>query len=160
MADQDDTLLDLSPSKMTDDAVAAPLTADILGRMDPVQAARKGLPPRALDRVSDALFGASPTADDTRLFARALGVSERTISRRKTTPSEPLPSPQSDRLLLLAETYDLAVQALEGEDRARAWLTRPHRLLDGESPVARLDTLAGVREVQAMLYHVEYGMAA
>ena len=145
---------------MTDDAVAAPLTREILGQMGPVQAAREGLSPQALDRVSDAIFGASRTADDTRAFARALGVSERTVTRRKTRPLEPLPPPQSDRLLLLAETFDLAVQALEGEDRARAWLTRPHGLLDGESPVARLDTLAGAREVQDMLYHIEFGMAA
>lgn len=145
---------------MTEDAVAEPLTDEILGSMAPVQAAREGLSPRALDRVSDAIFGPSRTADDTRAFARALGVSERTITRRKTRPSEPLPPQQSDRLLLLAETYDLAVRALEGEGRARAWLTRPHRLLGGEAPVARLDTVAGVREVQTMLYHVEFGMAA
>ena len=160
MAVPDDTLPDSHPLTMTEDAVAEPLADEILGTMDPVQAARGGLSPRALDRVSDALFGASRTAADTRLFARALGVSERTITRRKTRPSEPLPPQQSDRLLLLAETYDLAVQALEGEDRARAWLTRPHHLLGDESPVERLDTLAGVREVQTMLYHVEYGMAA
>ena len=145
---------------MTEDAVAEPLAGEILGHLDPVQAARQGLSPRALDRVSAAIFGTSRTAEDTRVFARALGVSERTITRRKTKPSEPLPPQQSDRLLLLAETYDLAVQALEGEDRARAWLTRPHGLLGGESPVARLDTLAGVREVQTMLYHIEFGMAA
>ena len=145
---------------MTDDAVAEPLADEILGKMDPVQAAREGLSTCALDRVSDALFGASRTAADTRAFARALGVSERTITRRKTKPSEPLPPQQSDRLLLLAETYDLAARALEGEDRARAWLTRPHPLLGGETPVTRFDTLAGVREVQTMLYHIEHGMAA
>ena len=145
---------------MTEDAVAEPLVGEILGHLDPVQAARQGLSPHALDRVSDAIFGASRTADDTKVFARALGVSERTITRRKTKPSEPLPPQQSDRLLLLAETYDLAVQALEGEDRARTWLNRSHGLLDGESPVERLDTLAGVREVQTMLYHIEFGMAA
>lgn len=145
---------------MTDDAVTEPLAGEILGSMGPVQAAREGLSPRALDRVSDAVFGPSRTAADTRAFARALGVSERTITRRKTRPSDPLPPQQSDRLLVLAETYDLAVRALDGEDRARAWLTRPHRLLDGESPVARLDTLAGAREVQTVLYHVEFGMAA
>ena len=145
---------------MTEDAVAEPLAGEILGHLDPVQAARQGLSPRALDRVSAAIFGTSRTADDTRVFARALGVSERTVTRRKTKPSEPLPPQQSDRLLLLAKTYDFAVQALEGEDRARAWLTRPHRLLGDESPVARLDTLAGVREVQTMLYHIEFGMAA
>ena len=147
---------------MTDDAVSAvpePLVDEILGGTDPVRAAREGLPPRVLDRVSDAVFGPSRTADDTRAFARALGVSERTVTRRKTR-GEPLPPQQSDRLLLLAETYDLAVRALDGEGRARAWLARPHRLLGGEAPVARLDTLAGAREVQTMLYHVEFGMAA
>lgn len=141
-------------------ALVEPLVDVILGERDPVQAAREGLPPQALSVVSDALFGAARTAADTEAFARALGVSERTVARRKTATDEPLPSGLSDRLLLVAETYDLAVQALESEDRARAWLTRPHTLLGSEAPMARLDTLAGVREVQSMLYHIEFGMAA
>lgn len=139
---------------------AEPLVNEILDDKTPVQAARDGLAPRAIDRVSDALFGAARTAADTAAFARALGVSERTVTRRKRASSEPLPSPLSDRLLLVAETYDLAVQALEGDSRARAWMSRPHGLLGGEAPVGRLDTLAGVREVQTMLYHIEFGMAA
>lgn len=145
---------------MVDDAVIEPLVDEILGGMDPVRAAREGLTPDALDTVRDALFGESWSAADTKTLANALGVSERTLGRRRTMPEKPLPPAQSDRLLLLAETYDLAVRALNGQDRARAWLTQPHRLLGGEAPLTRLDTLAGTREVQTMLYHLEYGMVA
>ena len=145
---------------MVDDAVADPLAERVLGGADPVRAAREGLPPRALDRVSAALFGGARTASETETLARALGVSARTIARRAERGAAPLPPQESDRLLLLAETYDLAVQALGSEERARAWLRRPHRLLGGEPPVARLDTLAGVRGVQTALYHVEFGMPA
>lgn len=143
---------------MITDAVADPLSDRILGGLDPVQAAREGLPFRALDRVSAALFGPSRTATET--LARALGLSSKTMDRRASSPGAPLPPRDSDRLLLLAETFDLAVLALDGEDQARAWLARPHKLFGGEPPVSRLDTLAGVREVQTALYHIEYGMVA
>lgn len=145
---------------MADDALTEPLADEILRDTEPVRAAREGLAPDALDAVHDALFGEAWSATHTKTLAHALGVSERTLSRRKLTPGKPLPPAQSDRLLLVAETYDLAVRALGGSDRARAWLNQPHRLLSGEAPMDRLDTLAGTREVQTMLYHLEYGMAA
>ena len=145
---------------MIDDAVAEPLAEAILAGSDPVRAAREGLPLRALDRVSAAIFGGPRTAPETETLARALGVSARTMARRGSRGAAPLPPQESDRLLLLAETYDLAVQALGSDGRARAWLRRPHQLMGGEPPVARLDTLAGVREVQTALYHIEFGMPA
>lgn len=141
---------------MLDSTAADALVQDVLGERDPVAAVREGLAHDELETVRAALFGERPTAG-VREMARALGVSEKTLGRRTgghLTPQE------SDRLLLVAETFDLAVRALDGADAARAWLARPHALLDGEAPLARLDTLAGAREVQTLLFHVEYGMAA
>ena len=134
------------------------LTADLLDGHDPVAATRDGLSHDALEAVRRALFGTSDaTPSERKELARVLGVSERTLTRRQ---GERLSSSESDRLLLIAETFDLAARALDGLDRARAWLTAPHHLLGGEAPLARLDTLAGAREVQTMLYHIEYGMVA
>ena len=92
------------------------------------------------------------------LLARVLSISERTLARRKhqgrLQPSE------SDRLLVLAEIVRLAIVALDGVESARAWLTAPHLLLGGESPLAHLDTAMGTEEVRTMLYHIEYSMPA
>ncbi len=142
------------PATLAPDA----LTADILDERDPVTATRDGLNHGALEAVRGALFGtAESTPSERHELAQALGVSGRTLDRRRGGRLSPL---ESDRLLLVAETFDLAVQALDNADRARAWLFRPHALLGGETPMARLDTLAGAREVQSMLRHIEYGMAA
>ena len=118
---------------------------------DPVAAVRTGLPYAALERVGKAL--GAPDA----LLARALGVSERTLYRRRKEEGR-LTSEESDRLLLLAETTQLATKALDDSDEARRWLREPHSLLGGESPLEHMDTVAGIQEVREMLLHIEYSM--
>lgn len=117
---------------------------------DPVAAVRSGLPFDAFESVRDALDVPN------RLLANVLSISERTLQRRR---NEGRFSPEeSDRLLLLAEIVRLAVRAFDGIEPARDWLTRSHALLNEESPIEHMDTIAGVEEVETMLYHVEYSM--
>lgn len=131
--------------------VPAPLE-DLLpeGQDDPVAAVRAGLPYAAFERIRRAVGAPDP------LLARVLSVSERTLLRRKEHGR--LTSEESDRLLLLAEVFRLAVLAFDDEDGARAWLSEPHALLGGESPLEHMDTIAGIEEVKTMLYHIEYSM--
>jgi len=117
---------------------------------DPVSAVRAGLPYAAVEHVRGHL-GAS----DEQL-ARALGVSSRTLSRRRETGT--LTTDESDRLVLLAEIIALAQQALDSAEGARQWLCTPHSLLGGESPLDHMDTVTGMQEVKTMLYHIEHGM--
>lgn len=117
---------------------------------DRVAAVREGLSYDALQRVSEAL--AVPDA----MLARALAISERTLHRRRGQGR--LSTEESDRLLLLAEVVELAVQAFDDVERARRWLRQPHALLGDEAPLEHMDTFAGVEEVRSMLYHIEYSM--
>jgi len=119
---------------------------------DPVAAVRAGLPYAALEHVRERL-----DASDA-LLARALGGSTRTLHRRRETGT--LTTDESDRLVRLAEIVALAGQALDGADRAQAWLREPHALLGGASPLDHMDTVTGMEEVKTMLYHIEYGMPA
>jgi len=119
---------------------------------DPVAAVRAGLPYAALEHVREHL----EASDD--LLARALGISSRTLSRRRETGT--LTTDESDRLVLLAEIVVLARQALDSAEAAREWLRTPHSMLGGESPLDHIDTVAGMNEVKTMLYHIEYGMPA
>jgi putative toxin-antitoxin system antitoxin component (TIGR02293 family) len=119
---------------------------------DPVAAVRKGLPYASYAGLRDALG----VADE--VLARALAVSERTLHRRRKQGV--LASEESDRLLVVAGVYELAVRALDGEERAASWLSTPHALFGGETPLEHMDTLAGVEEVRTALYHLEYGMPA
>jgi len=119
---------------------------------DPVAAVRAGLPYVAVEHVQDHL-----EASDE-LLARALGISTRTLSRRRETGK--LTTGESDRLVLLAEIVGLARQALDSGQAAREWLSTPHSMLGGESPLGHMDTVAGMEEVKSMLYHIEYGIPA
>lgn len=119
---------------------------------DPVASVRAGLPVAALEHVRDYL----DASDD--LLARALGISARTLSRRRDTGT--LTTDESDRLVLLAEIVALARQALDSAEAAREWLRTPHAMLGGESPLDHMDTAVGMQEVETMLHHIEYGMPA
>lgn len=92
------------------------------------------------------------------VLARALGVSTRTLSRRREAGR--LTTDESDRLVLLAEIVVLARRALDSAAAAGEWLSAPHSMLGDESPLGHMDTVAGMEEVKSMLYHIEYGMPA
>jgi len=119
---------------------------------DPVAAVRAGLPYEAVEHVQDHL-GASDE-----LLARAMGISTRTLTRRREAGT--LTTGESDRLVLLAEIVALARQALDSAETAREWLSIPHSMLGGESPLDHMDTVAGMQKVKNMLYHIEYGIPA
>jgi putative toxin-antitoxin system antitoxin component (TIGR02293 family) len=119
---------------------------------DPVAAVRAGLPYAALEPVREHL-----QASDA-LLARALGISSRTLRRRRETGT--LSPDESDRLVLLADMIVSARQALDGAEAAREWLRTSHSMLGGESPLAHMDTVTGMNEVKTMLDHIEYGMPA
>lgn len=119
---------------------------------DPVASVREGLPYAALERVQEHLNASEE------VLARALGVSARTLGRRRETGT--LTTAESDRLVLLAEIVRLAAQALDGMEPAREWLSAPHSMLGGESPLKHMDTITGMDEVRTMLYQIEYGMPA
>ncbi len=105
---------------------------------------RSGLRIGQADEVRDAL-GLSTDA-----MERLLGSSTRTVQRRRER-GEALSPSESDRLWRLLFVRDRAREALGTDDKARTWLTSPHPLLGGETPVQRLDTEPGLREVEDML---------
>ncbi|PQJ26997.1 hypothetical protein BSZ35_18965 [Salinibacter sp. 10B] len=119
---------------------------------DRVAAVRAGLPYEAVERMQEHL-----EASDE-LLARAMGISPRTLSRRPETGT--LTTGESDRLVLLAELVALARQNLDSTEAAQEWLSTPHSMLGGESPLDHMDTVAGMAEVKNMLHHIEYGIPA
>lgn len=109
---------------------------------------RRGVSVERLQRLADRLDLTQKT------LTRVLGISERTLQRRKDagrlTPRE------SDRLERLLRVWRLALRAFDNdENEARAWLTTPKRALDGELPVEHLDTEPGARAVAEMLVVID-----
>lgn len=114
---------------------------------------RSGLDLDMLDAIKEAV-GLSWTT-----LEGVLGVSARTLQRRRRR-GEGLTPTESDRLWRLLHVWHRSAEAFDDEDAARAWLKAPHGLLGGESPLERLDTEPGLREVEDMLTVIDETAAA
>lgn len=85
-----------------------------------------------------------------------VAISERTLSRRKGnfTPQE------SDRILQVDSTFARATEVLGSEERAREWMNRSNRSIEGKTPLEYCDTSFGVREVNNLLGRIEHAVIA
>ena len=91
-------------------------------------------------------------------LAGKIGVSTATLSRRRHS-GQPLDAGRSDRLLRYARLFRLAVELHDGDEvAARAWLNKPARALDGETPLDHADTEAGAREVEQFIGRLEHSV--
>jgi len=115
---------------------------------DVVSVVREGLPVYSFDRVRSALGVPAGTLGDV------LGLAPRTLTRRRAEGR--LAPDESDRLVRTARLVELAVAVFEDAEAAAAWMSAPSSLLGGESPLAHSDTTPGAREVEDMLYAIEY----
>jgi putative toxin-antitoxin system antitoxin component (TIGR02293 family) len=112
----------------------------------------RGLPMTAVDRL------AREVAPDDRTFKYHF-VSRPTYARRKAqSPVGRLSRDESARLVRFARLWDLALKVWKGEDAARAFLQRPHMLLDGRTPLTViLSGEVGGQMVEDILGRLLYG---
>ncbi len=66
---------------------------------------------------------------------------------------------ESQRTERLARVVALAEALWENEREARAFLNRPHPLLEGETPLDVARTELGARRVERLLHDVEHGLS-
>lgn len=113
---------------------------------------KRGLPYRSLESVRRRLQLTLPEA------ATILHTPMRTLARRKR--ERKLQAVESDRLVRLARVVAHAVAVFGDEPTTAAWLRRPNRALNGETPLALLDTDVGTAQVEEVLGRIEYGIVA
>ena len=112
-----------------------------------------GLPVGALDRLAKTIAPA-----DTEFKHRF--VSKATLARRKRDASARLTVEESDRLARIATIWAHALDVWKSDEGARAFLTRPHPMLEGRRPIdAALATELGADLVDQILGGLEYGSA-
>ena len=130
-----------------DDLPASPLR--LIARLE------QGFPVGALDRVSHAVAPA-----DARFKHRI--VPRATLARRKAHDDEQrLSAEESGRLARVAGLWAMAMDVWGGEEEARAFLFRPHPLLEGRPPIDLvLGSDLGARLVEDILGRLRYGSAA
>ena len=113
---------------------------------------RDGLPYKAGNHVRGLLNLPLP------VFAGIIEVSERTLARVRNSPGQRLSTAASDRLYRLARIFSIACEVLEDEEKAREWLRRAQVGLGGKAPLDLLHTGAGAKEVEDLLWRIEYGV--
>ena len=86
-----------------------------------------GLPLAALDRVVRAV------APDDASFIASI-VPKATLSRRRAAASGTLSAEESNKVARLAKVWAMAVRVWNDEADARAFLRRPHPMLEGRPP--------------------------
>ena len=87
-----------------------------------------------------------------------LALSRKTLTHRRGIGS--LTPDQSDRFSRLLRMIVQTEATFGDAGKAHTWLRRPTPLLDGESPLDRLDTDIGTRQVEAILGRIAHGLAA
>jgi putative toxin-antitoxin system antitoxin component (TIGR02293 family) len=114
----------------------------------------QGLPGAALTHLVDSLR----LLRDPAALEKAVGVSLRTLQRRRGNPAKHLTQEQSGRTWKFAEILAKATAVLGSRAEAEQWLERPAIGLDGRRPIDLLATPAGVEIVEDHLERLAYGV--
>jgi putative toxin-antitoxin system antitoxin component (TIGR02293 family) len=87
-----------------------------------------------------------------------LAIPRKTLAHRRIFGS--LTLEQSDRVRRLVRMIIETECTFDSETKAHTWLRRPNALLGGETPLNRLDTDAGTKQVETLLMRIDHGIAA
>ncbi|HVZ08246.1 type II toxin-antitoxin system Xre/ParS family antitoxin [Rhodopila sp.] len=112
---------------------------------------RKGLPLEVVDRAL--AMGRVTVAELDRLV-----LPRKTLDYRRKLGT--LTPDQSDRVSRLLRVIEEAEETFGDPAKAHRWLRRPTPLLDNETPLDRLDTDIGSRQVETILGRIAHGLAA
>ena len=123
-----------------------------------------GSPLALIDRINEGLPVGAVDA-----FARRAGldpvtrhriVGKATLARRRTR-DEPLSREEGARLARAAKVWALAEDVWGGDEEARAFLHRPHPMLEDRRPIdVTLDNEFGAALVEGILMRLRFGSAA
>jgi len=112
-----------------------------------------GLPSAALLHLADTIVGLQVE----QVLRRAIGVSIRTLQRRKENP-QPLSEEQGGRTWNFAEVLAQATRVFGSQAEAERWLNSSVLALSGRRPIDLLATPTGVEMVKTLLTQLEYGV--
>lgn len=120
--------------------------------LDVIEIVQHGLPSQAVFCLQKTLG----LSDDE--YSATLGVSSKWLVRQRKAPKSHLGVDVSDRLVRIARLYTLAEEVLENPHAALHWLNRPQPGLNERVPLELMRTEVGAKEVEELLYRIEYGM--
>ena len=115
----------------------------------------KGVPGKALDRLISNVTLLTPEQ-----VGEAVGVSTRTLRRRKETPEMPLNPEQGGRAFRFAELLARAAVVFGEQEEAERWFDTPAMGLDQKKPIDLVSTQVGAQLVDEFLGRIEHGVYA
>jgi len=116
-----------------------------------IEATRRGLPISIVDELVAA--GRLSLAEIDRIV-----MPRKTLAHRRAIGA--LTPDQSDRLMRVIRVIAAAENTFGAFDKAHRWLRRPTTALEGDAPLALLDTSEGARQVERLLARIDHGLAA
>ena len=128
------------------------LGREIRSDFDLDDAIRHGLPLETIESV--VRTGALRASE-----LHALVIPRRTLAHRKRL-GKPLSAQQSDRLTRVVRVVARADEAIGDVAKAKRWLRKPNRGLQGRRPLDLLASDVGVRIVEQLLGRIEHGLVA
>jgi putative toxin-antitoxin system antitoxin component (TIGR02293 family) len=114
----------------------------------------KGLPSAAVTHLVGNFVRLQMSAS----LEKAVGMSLRTLQRRKGVSRKSLTQDQGSRAWKFAEILAMATEALGSQDEAEQWLERPAIGLDNRRPIDLLATPSGTELVEDFLRRIDYGV--
>jgi len=84
----------------------------------------------------------------------------RSTMKSRISKNEVLSGAEQDRMYRADRVWSRAVEVLEDEEAARAWINRNNRSLGGEAPLSLLDTEVGYELVLDTLGRIEHGVVS
>jgi putative toxin-antitoxin system antitoxin component (TIGR02293 family) len=142
-------MLLVSPERIAAVMALAPLPHSF-AELDEMVA--RGLPKGALKASIDQIY---VSAEERRQLLYRI-IPEATYKRRRET----LSAEESGRAERLARVFATAAYVWDSEEDARVFLTTPHAMLQGRSPLEVSLTELGARRVEELLWRLFYGIAA
>lgn len=117
-----------------------------------ISLARDGLNVKSLDYFSNKVSLPRET------LAYLLHTSSRNL--RRYSKNDKLNASISEKLLLLADIYQIGISIFGSSKLFNKWMEEPNLQFEGEKPLKILDTFIGYRMVQDELIKIEHGIFA
>ena len=134
---------------------ASPGDLALFMRLDPIAQSREirnGLEPSVIGRVAAEVLKTSVQS-----LLASLRIPSSTVTR-KLAAGDRLSSGESDRVSRVILVHAHAADVFESRDIAAQWMQASHAELNGEPPIAMLDTQIGYDAVQRILQRIEFGV--
>ena len=116
-----------------------------------IEILRRGLPSKVIECV------VKSSAVSEEVIYNALRIAKRTAARRKASAAR-LKAGESELIYRFSKVLVTATEIFGNRDKARDWLLKENRALNGNRPIALLDTGIGFEDVLNVLHRIEFGV--